>query len=192
MQRSAIRQQIRNLLIVIFSGMACACALAAFMLYYYGPSGQYLVSNTLLSPDVMAMLSYMDTNAKTGGSTRFVFNGIEYAYYDTMSREWRKVPATQEAYERFYNLVASDKSLAEVPEDIISLFNRGHPASLVLTVRTESKAEWQEVTKVFQEVQFAGEGNYFRIELRSQSSSTGKWAYFYRPQIYQEAAKIFL
>lgn len=42
--------EIRNLLIVIFGAIVIASLGAAFMLYYYGPTGRYYAQNVLISP----------------------------------------------------------------------------------------------------------------------------------------------
>jgi hypothetical protein len=185
----AVKEQIRNLLLIIFSAVACGFALAGYMLYYYGPTGKYVVKNALLSPDVIESLS-ANSGQKSGGNTRFILDKIEFSFYNSSKREEQKVSLKPETYAKLYHLLSNDTSLIEVPEETMSLFYRSSPASLILTVRSENKVSAEESSKVFQEVQFASQGDYFRIELRSQNSLTDKWAYFYHPHVYQEALKI--
>lgn len=191
-QNESAKKQIRNLLLVIFSGAFCAFLAAAIGLYFYGPGGRYLVKNTLLSPSILETLSYNDLNTKTGNKSRFVFDKIEFSYYETDKKHWQKVRVSPNVYQRFYQSVINEKSLIDVPENVISQFTKANPSSLVLTVRTESNAAWQELIRVFQEIQFANDGDYFRIELREQNSPESKWAYFYHPHIYREVLNLFI
>lgn len=184
------KRQIRNLLIVISSGVLGAFALVGWMLYYYGPSGRYDVSSTLLAPEYVEHLSFVDSNTKTGVKSRFTFEDVLFSYYDPAKKEWKKISVDADSYKRFYKLIASEKSLENVPPEIISLFNQQYISTLVLKIQTESKAAWQQMSKVFQEVQFANQGDYFRVELRGLNL-TDKWAYFYYPKIDQEAINIF-
>lgn len=184
MDQSA-RRQIRNLLLVLFTGAAFAFLLVGGALYMYGPTGQYLVKDALLSPEMTQGLSYDDANAKTGGSSRFVFKDIAFTYY---SGKWIKVPVSVDAYRQFYQPIAKEKSLLEVPADVEKLFVAGTPAKLSIIVTTESDASWQAATKDFQQVEFAGD--YYRVLLREGNAGT-HWVYFKRPGVYNEALNLF-
>ena len=184
------RNEIRNLLAVILSGVLCAFILAGAMLYYYGPTGRYYARNVLLSPLLTTQISFQDANPKTGEITRFVFDGIEISFYDKVQKAWKHVAVSPEAYNRFYDAVSQDVSLDKVTSDIQDLFLKGNPSKLTLRVRTESRAESHAATKIFQEVLFANEGNYYRVELREQGPGRGEWAYFYHPGIYMETMKL--
>jgi hypothetical protein len=179
------RNQISNLLIILASGLLAACLIAGFFLYRFGPSGRYEFKSTLLAPELATGLVFNDTNSKTGGSSRYVFGGIEYDYYDLPSKQWKQVPVTMEQYAGFYQLVGNVESS---PQTDPALFV-GTPSKLVLFVHTESDAKWQEQKKTFQEVQFTD--NYFRVQLR-ENNPGGNWAYFYHPGILSQAHSLFL
>lgn len=185
------KRQIRNLLMVLFSSVMCAFLVSGMLLYYYSPSGRYVVKNALLAPELTTALMYNDTNHKTGGSSRFVFDGIEFAFYDSETKQQRKLQITPEQYQNFYQLIASEQSLLDVSKEVVALFNQEATAKLSIKVRTESHAAWQDETKIFQSVLFVFEGDFFRIELHEEKSANN-WVYFYHPGIYQEVMKVFI
>lgn len=182
----ASKSEIRNLLAVILSGVLCAFILAGFMLYYYGPTGHYFARNVLLSPSLIMKLNFQETNPKSGEVSRFVFDGIEFSYYDNSKKAWKQTAVSPAAYEKFYELISQDVSLEIAGQDIPNLFLKGNAARLTLKVKKESKVE---SSRIFQEVFFANEGDYYRVELREQGYVQGELAYFYHPGIYQEALK---
>lgn len=188
-QQETAKQQIGKLLTIIISAIAFACVFAVFMVYFYGPTGRYYVKNALISPELVEDLSYNDKNTKTGGTSLFTFEDMVFSYYDKNSQQWQKLSIDQASYAKLYQKISDEKSLTEVSEDILSVFNRTPPASLVISVSTESQASWQKMSKNFQEVQFANQGDYFRIQLHEQNS-TDAWVYFFYPKIYDEALKI--
>ena len=185
------KSQIRNLLAVLGAGLLSAFLVAGILLYKYGPSGRYAFKSTLLAPELVTGLSFNDTNSKTGGTSRFVFGGIEYAYYDFQEKQWKQVPITLEQYANLYQEVGNQESLANVDDEVVSFFNEGNPPKLILLARTESDASWQESKKPFQEVQFSNNGNYFRIQLREDNRGI-HWAYFYFPGILDKIRNISL
>lgn len=179
------KRQIRNLLMVLVSSVICAFLVSGLLLYYYSPSGRYIVKNALLAPELTTTLMYNDTNHKTGGSSRFVFDGIEFSFYDNQTKQQRNMQLTQEQYQKLYQLIASDKSLLNVPKEVISQFNKATNATLTIKVRTESHAAWQDETKIFQAMRFVNDGDYFNIELHEEKSANNL-VYFYHPGIYKE------
>ena len=184
-------KQIRNLLLVVFSGIAAAAVLTVSMVYYYGPSGRYIAKNVLLSPAMMEKLSFNDNNPSTGGVSRFVFNNIEFIYYDANARKYRHLPVSIEKYRQFYDAVSGQSSVVDVTDDIMKQFYIGYPSKLTLTLRTSANGKTDSVTKKFQEVYFAQDGDYYRVELLDQNEF-GNWAYFHHPKIGQEAQKLFM
>lgn len=84
------KKQIRNLLGVLFGGIVVACALSAYLLYYYGPTGTYTAKNTLVSVPTMEKL-------KISGIVLFVSKGVVNVPFDD--------------YSRFYNSVSTDRSI---------------------------------------------------------------------------------
>lgn len=187
---NSTKKRVRNLIYVIGSGILFAVAITAFMLYKYNPSGRYLLSNTLLSPETIPQMSYNAYDPKTNGTSRFVFDKIEFSYFDFKNNQWISRTDSIINYGKFYQLVRSEKSVLNPSKEIIALFNQKPPATITLKVHTESPAQWQATTKNFQEVQFANEGDYFRIQLHDQSAHT-QWVYFYYPHIYYEIMQLF-
>lgn len=185
------RIQIRNLLLVLFSGVGCAVALMLFMLYYYGPSGRYAVKNVLLSPDTIHIISSGGATPKKGVQARLHLDKIELAYWLPEVKGWRRLEIDQEHYMKFYNSIANDNSILEVPEDVVNQFYREHTATLSISVRADSAANSQPSPTIFQQVSLPEHGDYFRIQIRSQNTS-GDWAYFRHPHVYQDALKLLL
>jgi hypothetical protein len=189
MDKGTKKRRIRNLLLLIFSSIAFAGLFTFFMINHFGPSGRYMAKNALLAPMRMVDLQFNDYNPKTGGSSRFVFDKIEFSHYDPATSKWERLPVTHEQYARFYALIEGDESLGGDDNGEVSrLFHDAHMASLVMTIRTESDAQWQAVTKVFQEIHFVPDGNHYRIELREdvKESIGSRWAYFRHPGIYDQ------
>lgn len=172
------KRQIRTLLLVIMSGVVVGILACLIFLYKYGPSGQYTVRNTLLSADLISNLTYKDKNRKTGSNSQYIFEEITFSFVDaTKSRRSVSVPI--ERYREFYQKILSDQSLTHPKEEVASLFNSAM-AMLQIHVRTENRADWQDETKVFQEVDFAQD--FYRIQLHDEASEN-KWVYFYHPGI---------
>lgn len=165
------RNQIRNFLLVIGSSVGFAVIVVLVTLYYYGPTGRYLTRNVLLAPEVTGSMVFMDFNPQTGGMSRFVFDRIEFVTD-------RTIPVNMDSYREIFRLIGNDRSLRDVPDDVINLFNHENPSRLILTIRTPD----QGAVKIFQEVHFAKIGDYYRIELHVEKGE-GDWAYFYHSKI---------
>jgi hypothetical protein len=180
-------KQIRNLLMVLFGGVAFGVLIFLYFLYYYGPNGQYIAKNVILAPEVIQTMSFKDSNLRTGGNTRFVFQDIEFSYKDLKLNQWHRIKVPLESYAKFYALVSNDRSIS--PEGIEDLFRQS--ARLILTIKTESNAEWQNSSKTFQEIHFSDEGNHFRVELHQENPSE-PWVYFYHPGIVEKFLNIVI
>jgi hypothetical protein len=183
------QKQIRNLLMVVFCAVAFSFLLTGLVVYFYGPSGQYLLGNALVSPQIIPDLVYNDTNSKTGGNSRFVFDGIEFFDYDSSLKEEKQIPISLDTYTAIYGLIKRDLSVAEPDSQIFELFQPGNSASLVIKVRTESHADWQDERKIFETVTFLKEGDYYRVHLHEEKNPN-QWVYFYHPKIYQKIAAL--
>jgi hypothetical protein len=180
------RKEIRNLLLVIGSGVGCALALALMMLYFYNPTGRYLAKNLLLSPQIMSQIAYPETNAQTGEIARYIFDGFEFAYYEPVKKEWLSASVGREAYTEFYNAVSEDLSILPISEEMQELFKQGTISSLRVHMREErAKGRIR-----FQEVDFAAGGDFYRVHLRQQASEEA-WAYFFHPGIERYARAVF-
>jgi len=180
------KRDLRNIIFVLSAAVLCAVALSAYMIYYYGPTGRYLVSNALIAPDVAHAMDYRDYAAAKGKPVRYVLNGFHFSYYDAAQHRQQRIEVDPAAYSAFYAMISGDKSLEEVSSAIMSRFEDAFVASLTITVRPDDNA----AAKVFQTVQLASKGDYFRIQLHQQGG-LGDWVYFYHPGIYDNALKIF-
>lgn len=188
---SSPKRQATTLIMVLCSAVVSALLVSGLMAYYYGPSGRYQVKNTLLSFELVENLVYSDTNSKTGGTSRFIFDGIEFRYHDPDSNQQKQLLVDLEQYHDFYHEIMNDRSLIEVPDEVIGLFNNRNDGSLLIKARTESHAAWQDDTKIFQEVDFSDNGDYYRIQLREEKTAN-PWAYFRHQNIYQLALHTFI
>ena len=164
-------KQIRNLVAVLGSGVAAAILFALFMLHYYGPTGSYVAGNALLSPEMITQLSSHGAKVKT----RFSVEDISFSYFD--SKQWRKKTISLEAYANLYNVLKGDKSLSPADESTIRQFNKGPLATVSFTIKSDNDV----APKLFQEIQFANEGNVYRI-----MSLNGEWIYMQHSKIYQK------
>jgi hypothetical protein len=168
---TSTKGRIGALLAVIGSAVLLGCLGAAFMVMSYGPSGNYLLKNVLLSPQV----------AETLKGNPVILERLEYSHWDAVKKQWRTQSISFEQYQAFYELVNGDQSLIVTPE-ILDAFYRTHPSSLNLFVRSETDPHSR--SKPFQRVQFADNSEHFRVELHMDvKDESEKWAYFYHPNL---------
>lgn len=180
-------REITALLSVVFGGGAFALLVAIGLVYFYGPSGLYDLKHTLLSPNMIGELKYQDVNPQTGAREIFVFDSINFTYFHPGEGRWKKVAVDREKYQKFYDLVVDDVSVDEVTALITDQFLSSNPAMLEIIVHPENKRST--VTRTFQEVTLAYQGDYYRIELHEESSQKN-WAYFFHKDIYRLALEI--
>jgi len=183
-------RQIIRLLSLFFCSVLTAAAIAVFFVNYYGPTGRYIAGNALLDPKLLKELHYNDRNPKTGGISRFVFDRIEFRYYDKKNKSVKIIQASIDQYADFFNLISREISLDKADEEMEALFNVGQKATLVILVKTEGSASEAEVGKTFQEIQFLADGSLFRVELHDESALVN-WAYFSYPGIYHRSMAMF-
>lgn len=177
-------KQIRNLLLVIFSGVAFAVIVSSLLLYRYNPSGQYLLANTLLSPSMAYQMHFSQTTGPRGQKTEYLFDHIEFSHYNDQESKWQKQLIDEAAYARVYKLLSADQSLTEKSEQTAQLFNEQLPASLVIYMRSNQVQQASEVLP-FMEIQFAKSGDYYRLKPYVQSSSPS-WIYFHHDNVYSK------
>lgn len=183
------RSDVIKLIAVLFSGVAAAFLVAVFFVMNYGPSGRYAINTVLLDPDILLQLNYNDYNAKTGGNDRFVFDSLTVEYQDKTSKKLEKKTIDVSRYSQLFVFLNGEKSIVAPEESVAGLFRSGQPLDLIINVRTESPSAWQAETKVFQEVQFSAQGDYFRVELH-EDGKKGTYAYFHKPHVTEDALKI--
>lgn len=160
-------QDMRKIMMVLAAGVGAAFLLTTFFITYYGPSGSYVLSQSLLNPETLKSLNYNDWNPKTSEQDRFIFDHI---LYESSGKPAKKVSIEQ--YKKIYQLLKSDTSTAS------SLAQ--YPATspkLTLYVRTESPSKWQFDEKIFQQLQIDASGNFYRVELHEDNVGT-HWVEF--------------
>lgn len=172
---SAPTRQIRRLLFTVAAAISCALLTSVFLVYYYGPSGNYRAKNVLLSPLTLETLSYNDKNPITGGNSRFILKEIR------LERGKEEKRIGEEVYSNFYKKVEDLKSIPANEEIAFYFLPNQKLITLSIVVKTADSAAWQEVTKVFQRIQFAENRALFRAELREEGSEE-QWAYFQYPE----------
>jgi hypothetical protein len=175
---------IRNILGVLGTAVISAGLLSLLFLYYYGPSGRYIAGQTLLDPTLIEQIDYPYQHPRSGRKVHFRFGHITFSYFDSQQGEVRIPSISLETYQRFYTIVASEKSLQELTQNVQDLFFKSNPSLLTMSMRTMEEAE-NRVTKVFQFIQ----EDYFRVQLHQKNE--GEWAYFYRPGLYQDVIHLF-
>ncbi|MBA3721173.1 MAG: hypothetical protein H0W88_02070 [Parachlamydiaceae bacterium] len=183
------KQQILNVLIIFFSSFLLAGLFAGYMIYNYSPTVGYLAANTILSPDVVEKISYIDSHPTTDKESKFIFNGIVFSYYDKTTGRLKQLPINANSYKQFYSMVESEKSLDNINGQVEREFNQRDLAFLTITVKTDS-SNLQQATKNFQLIQF-NDKDYFRVQLRGEKNKI-EWAYFYKPGLYEEILSLFL
>lgn len=179
----AIKNQIRNIIVVLSSAIICAGFLAVYMITYYGPSGQYIAGNTILSPYIIDKVNFSDKKVK--GTVKFVYKGTEFIYLNNENKPVRKEVSYKD-YEDFYHLVASEKSLDPSEQDMEQFFSTPHLATLLVSMQTDANAF--QATSVFQTIQFSDK-DYFRVQLENQGRN--EWIYFFRQGLYADIMKLF-
>lgn len=185
-----MEQQIRHFLMWVLGGFFFSVILVFAVAYYYGPTGSSLAGNVLLSPVVIKKLSYTEGGYQGKTVERYIFDSLELLYFSLADREWKSVAVSMEDYKSFFEAVESNHSLVSPSEEVIALFSKGYSSRLFLKVKKINGIEGVR-NKVFQEVAFSSDGNYFRVELH-QANSIREWAYFYQPGIVKLMTSLFV
>lgn len=150
-------KQIRNLFIVMGSGVFGALLIAYLLVTFYSPSGMMRAGDVLLAPEIAQGLV---------GDVKM--DRIELLYYEDIRNQWVNRRLNANAYQRVYQTVSGDQSVMEVPEK----FAQETPATISLWVTNKSGE-----TQLFQEMQIESRGEYYRILLH-QDTKEPTWAYF--------------
>ena len=184
---SSTKKQIRNLLLLLSSAIVFAIGTGVFFVAYYSPSGVYLAKNALLAPEVLDKLKFNDTNSKTGGMSRFIFDSILFKWQDKQTHQWKNLYVDQQKYAKIYQLLSSDRSILDPATDVQEQFTREQPAQLTIMIRTENNSASQS----FQQVQFIPGVDYYRVELHEQNAKA-RWAYYYHQKVFQNIFSILV
>ena len=184
-------QEIRNLLLIIGGGAALAIGAVFYLVLYHSPTGSILAKEALLSPKMMQNnLHFSEKNPKTGKNSRFIFDQVQIHSFNQITKKQAQTTLSNAQYRKIFSLIGGDWSLKEVSNTIFSRFITSLPLSMQLLVKTENSAEWERVEKLFQRVDFAYQGDYFRVSLKQESKENIHFAYFYHPNIYQKVMAI--
>ncbi len=188
MLANKLKRELRNFLLVIVLGVISAFVVTYFFIHQFGATGRYQVKNALLSPATIPDLNYNDYNPKTSAFDRYVFMQVEFEYFSPEQNQWVRQKLDLDTYAKIYQLIEKDQSVDPVTEEQTSQYSV-QPARLVISVKTESDAKWQEDVKVFQTVEFAQKGNGYRVGLHEDNPGV-QWAYFEHPGIYQKILEL--
>ncbi|MFI5344240.1 MAG: hypothetical protein ACHQUC_08475 [Chlamydiales bacterium] len=180
-----MKKQIKQLLFVLSAAVFGGFLLAFIMIMFYGPSGNYIAGQTILSPDIIEKIYFKDTHPKTGQNVPFTFDHNEFVYFDYLRGIWQQKQISLQSYAAFYQYISNDSSLEGVKEEILALFQQSSPTALITTVRTDVSP----IAKAFQVIQLTKE-DYYRVKLQGQGDE-GKWAYFYHSGLYQTTMTLF-
>lgn len=181
-------RDIKNLLVVLGSAVVCAFLLAFVFIYYYGPSGHYLAGHTILDPAIIKQINYQENDPLTGKKVHFLFDKMEFSYFDAQKGLEKKQIVSPSNYQKFYQLIASDVSVSEDSLKLEELFRKSRSTVLTISMRTMNGSGTGSA-KIFQMVQFVQE-DHFRVQLHERQEQ-GEWVYFTHPHIYQETMNLF-
>lgn len=175
-------KQIRNLLIVIGSAIGLSIIAIFLMLYSYGPAGAYLAKNVLISPESAKALYFNDFSPKMGMQAHFVFDLIQFSYYDGVQKAVKHTEIDVTTYAKLYKLIGNDTSLLDVPSENEMAFDH-HAGRLFFKVRADGHSSQKSSVNLF-EADFIKD--YYRISLRGQSADQ-QWVYFKHNGILEKA-----
>lgn len=169
--------QTTKLLTTLLLGGGVGVALTLFFALFFGPSGQYLAKNVLLSPRTIEEIRESSIAA---GSERYHFAGMTLYQYDpkTDKTESRQLSPTH--YALFFDKIQSDRSLSEMSQEIESHFYDPQMTRLVFMI----KGGRTKNLSIFQEVQVPRSGNYYRIQLH-EAGPGREWVYFEHEGIFR-------
>lgn len=181
-------KQVRNLLLIIGSAIGVSFFVMFLMIYSSGQANGYLAKNVLLSPENAKILYFNDFNSKARTNSHFVFDLIEFSYYDATQRTIKHAEISVTSYAKLYELLENDISLldASVESEVASKFN--HASRLLFKVRADDDASKENSKNLF-EVDFIKD--YYRISLRGQNADM-QWAYFKHADIMEQVLILFV
>ena len=174
-----VKKDLTRFLVVFLGAICSGFLLTGLILHYYSPTGRYLVKNVLLSPETVQNVSYPEWDK--GLKTQFAFDRITFSYYENQTKNWVHQAITPSKYKSFYEMIAAEKSVEKVNDELDEQFRTAPPARLSIFVHS-SKGDSKELLQV----QISNDGNYYRIQLRT-GVGDNNWAYFYHENIYKKA-----
>ncbi len=157
-----MKQKTKHVIYFWAAAILCAGAFMTLFLDYYRPSISVLAGSFLLQ----------DLHGKK--------EKIEFSLKDVSTGETYNWEVPLQNYQLFYEWVAYEKSLENVPQDISEVLFKSPPAILMMTPFSEAK--------LFQVIQFVPE-DYFRAQVLGKAHQ--EWVYFYQAGMYQKVIHLF-
>jgi hypothetical protein len=185
-------KQIRNLLLIIGSAVVVSCCALFLMLYSSGLSGAYLAKNVLLSPESVKVLNFNNPgpkSSKTKISPQFVFDLIEFSFYDAVHKRVIHTQVDIAYYAELYKIIENDSSLTgnAVLNEAALKFNNIE-ATLFIKFRSRRGEDVLQGSSDVFKVEFIKD--YYRISLRDQNLHQ-QWAYFKHVNIFEQVLGLF-
>lgn len=160
------KQETLKLILVLCCAVISAIFLSAYFLLYYDSPHEYLSSDLLLSPKTMSEFTeHVSQESEVHLPKILVFEENSDA---------KKL--SFEKYQRFYELIARDRSLGDMQPALIDLFEHTPLITLQIKMSSNKKNKF-----ALQTLQILKSGDYYRI----QSSVNAKegWVYYSHPDI---------
>ncbi|MFZ0564969.1 MAG: hypothetical protein WAM28_02090 [Chlamydiales bacterium] len=184
-----VKREVRNLILMLGSGVCAAFLITVIIVYYFGSSGTYLLRNILVDPNVV-----MEEASFKSKRTPFIFNKIDFVHEQSEKGKKEQFSVSAKNYTHFYSKVAKAKSLPALTEETVKQFEWIPSSTLILFVRSRDHLELNEEETVFQQIQFLDQGDIFRVQLPkncNNDSHEEEWVYFSYPGIYKEVMELF-
>lgn len=167
-KKPSLKKELFGVLFILFSGVGAGLALTLWLLFNYGPTGQYSAGQVLIDPEYLSSFSYEDA------TSRFHLKKAEFRYWDEKKGTWGAKPLDPEAYFDFFNRVKQERSIQTPTLELENAF-QGNRDALLFWVEEEGAEEWQ----LFLTIDFSPKERVFRVSLREPK---GAFAYFPYPQ----------
>ncbi len=158
-----------TLIFMLGSAVFVAAIVVVGLVFYFGSSGTYLLSNVLASPKSLA-----EHEVK-----------LDFVHIDLNGKGWNRYPVSLKSYTAFYDKVSSTRSIPNVTDEMIEQFHQTQSSSLTLYVQESG---------LYQQVDFLP-GDLFRLMLPPKvdgSKSEEEWVYFHKGSIYTDITKLFV
>ncbi len=176
------KKEVQSLIFMLSSAVFVAFVVVVCLVYYFGSSGTYLLRDILISPDALKRISFTEEDSS------FVFNKIEFVRADSHGREWGRFAVSKQSYEAFYKLVAHERSLPRISDEMIQQFAIIVPSVLTIMVQARDNEGARGSGSFFQQVEFLDNEDLFRVQMRDSGET---WIYFSYPGIYNKVVELF-
>ncbi len=148
-------KELRNLMTVLLSAVVFAGAIAGGSLWYYGAFGEYFLRSVLISPDLVGELAYSEKKSQ------YHFDRIELSYIDPDSLQPISIQVDLETYGTIYQILAGGKNVSAEEQTTARFVSSSLPTLTFYVKASDGGGQ-----SLFQQVQFAPDGDLFRVELR--------------------------